>query len=60
MSKAEDAEGGVLNVEVNFIKMEQAINNAIYMLEKFKDQLDIAAINKKSEEREQCRLSQKT
>ncbi|MCK5602440.1 hypothetical protein KAR91_11235 [Candidatus Pacearchaeota archaeon] len=60
MSKAEDAERGVLNVDVNFIKMEQAINNAIYMLEKFKDQLDIAAINKKSEEREQCRLSQKT
>jgi hypothetical protein len=46
MTKAEEDNPGVLTVDVDYVKMGQAINNAIYMLKKFKDKLDMAAVEK--------------
>lgn len=46
MSKAEDAEKGVLTIDVNYKEFAQALNNFMYMGQKLKDKLEIAAIEK--------------
>jgi len=46
MSVAEDKEKGNLDVTINYIELGQAINNAIYMLQKTKSLCDIAAIKR--------------
>jgi len=52
MTKAEEETKGVLTVDVDYLKLAQSINNTMYMMQKFKDQLDIAAIQKGMKEKE--------
>ena len=46
MTKAEEEERGVLSIDVNFKEFAQALNNFMYMGQKLKDKLEIAAIEK--------------
>ena len=46
MTKAEDKERGVLTIDVNYIEFVQALNNFMYMGQRLKDKLEIAAIEK--------------
>ena len=55
MSQAEDKQRGNLDVTLNYIKVGQDIRMAMFYLNRVKDQLDIAAIEKGSAERERRR-----
>ena len=52
MTDAEDQERGVLTINVNYIEFAQALNNLMYMGQKLKDKLEIAAIEKNMTQRE--------
>ena len=46
MTKEEDKEQGVLTIDVNFKEFAQALNNFMYMGQRLKDKLEIAAMEK--------------
>ena len=52
MSNAEDQERGILTIDVNFKEFAQALNNFMYMGQKLKDKLEIAAIEKGMQRKE--------
>ena len=52
MTKAEDQEKGVLTIDVNYKEFVQSLNNFMYMGQRLKDKLEIAAIEKNMMESE--------
>jgi len=46
MTSAEEENRGILTIDVDYLEMAQVIENAMYMLQRVKDKLDIAAIEK--------------
>ena len=52
MSIAEEQEEGMLNVDLNYIKLAQEVENAMCFLQHIKSILDIAAIEKGMKDRE--------